>query len=129
MLRNKLFTEFQESHAQVADMFLVERKTFYQAATGRTYDAGCKMTKAERADKLAWELEARRKILEGEPTKKEVKKTEPATNQPTKDTTPMDVDDMPLLTSDDEEVDSTGKKKKKFVSKKPTEKKSKEGKL
>ena len=119
-LRQKLFSKFHESQANVADMFLVERKKFFTLVTGRTYDAGKKLTKAKKKEKEAKELELKKQKLKRK-TPKEVKQ-EKEKEEPAKVDTTMEGDeDMPMLISDDEQ-DSPGQgvKKKRFIGKKPT---------
>ena len=77
-------------------MFQVERKKFYQALTRKTYDAGKKLTKAEKMEKEQKEAAAKLAKLKGEPSKAEPKSDKDAGQvQPMK----MDVDsnspDMP----------------------------------
>ena len=119
-LRQKLFSKFRESQANVVNMFLVERKKFITSILARTYNAGKKLTKAEKKEKEAKELELKKQKLKGQ-TPKEVKQ-EKEKEEPAKVDTTMEGDeDMPMLISNDEQ-DSPGQgmKKKRFIGKKLT---------
>ena len=119
-LRQKHFNKFHESQATVADMFLVERKKFFSSVTGRTYNAGKKLTKAKKKEKEVKELELKKQKLKGQ-TPKELKQ-EKEKEEPAKVNTTMEGgEDMPMLISNDEQ-DSPGQgmKKKRFIGKKPT---------
>ena len=50
-LHQKFFTKFHESQGNIVDMFGMERKKFFTSITGRTYDAGKKLTKAEKRER------------------------------------------------------------------------------
>ena len=51
---------FRESQGNVAGMFMVKRKKFFTSITGRTYDPGKKLTKAEKKEKEMKELEMKK---------------------------------------------------------------------
>ena len=62
-LHQRLFDKFKESQSGVADLFLVECKKFFTSITGRTYDVGKKLTKAEKKEKEAKEMELKKQKL------------------------------------------------------------------
>ena len=112
-LRRHIF-QLKESQNTVAEQFQVAPKKLYEALTGKHYDPGHKLTKAE---KLAKEAE-------------KVMSTTLAMGNKNMKATGMDVDPnsedmLPLLSNDDDNTDpiNTGTKKKKLVTKKPTDKK------
>ena len=118
-LRQWLFDKFRESQAGVANLFLVKQKKFYTSISGRTYDADKKPTKAEKHEKEAKEIEARKqKLRAGQPSKEDKQEKE-------KEDTLMDSDKMLELESDSENDDhadtSKGARKKKcMTTKQPT---------
>ena len=70
-LWQKLFTKFRDSQANIADMFGVERKKFYTSITGCTYDVGKKLTKAEKKEQEARDLDLKKQKLMKQGTKPE----------------------------------------------------------
>ena len=119
-LQQKLFTKFTDSQANIADMFGVERKKFYTSITGCTYDTGKKLTKAEKKEWEACDLDLKKQKLMKQGIKSEKQKTTPKKEPPEKvtpDTTEIDT----MLPQEDIDNDDNGAKKK-FKFKKPTPK-------
>ena len=75
VLRCQLFKN-NPSQGTTADTFQVERKKFYQAITGKTYDRGKKLTKSEKFEKEQKEVAEKLAKMKALPTKhqKEEKK-------------------------------------------------------
>ena len=92
----------------------------YEALTGKHYNAGIKLTKAEKTKKETKEKLKKLKMADAkEDQNKKTEKT--ASRSGTQTTDMMDTEEMPqLVSSDEEEQPTRGAKKKHFVSKKPT---------
>ena len=109
-LWQKLFTKFRDSQANIADMFGVERKKFYTSITGCTYDAGKKLTKAEKKEWEAHDLDLKKQKLMKQRIKPEKQQTkgdekEPQEENPEEKST-GDSDDMPMLISNEDDQDN-----------------------
>ena len=92
-----------ESQNTICEQFQIAPKKFYEALTGKCYNAGIKLTKAEKAKK---EAEEKLKKLKTMGTKEDQnKKTEKTASAfDTQATVVMDTDEIPqLVSSDDEE--------------------------
>ena len=119
-----MFTKFQDSQANIADMFGVERKKFFTSITSHTYDVGKKLTKAEKKEWETHDLDQKKqKLMEQEtkPGKQETKSNdkEPQKENP-QDNSTSDSDDMLMLISDEDDQDRSqrGATKKQFFTKK-----------
>ena len=109
-----------ESQNTICEQFQIAPKKLYEALTGKHYNAGIKLTNAEKAKK---ETKEKLKKLEMADTKEDQnKKTEKtASRSGIQIIEAMDTEEMPqLVSSDEEEQPTRGAKKKCFVSKKPT---------
>ena len=109
-LWQKLFTKFRDIQANIADMFSVERKKFYTSITGYTCDAGKKLTKAEKKEWEACDLDLKKQKLMKQGTKPEKQETksdykEPQEENP-QDKSMGDSEDMPMLISNEDEQDN-----------------------
>ena len=98
-LHQKLCTTFRESQANTADMFGVKHKKFYTSVSGRMYDAGKKLTKAEKKECDAYELKKQK--LVGQTPK--VEKKDMTKEKETAAATTAEDEDMPMLISDSKE--------------------------
>ena len=105
-LWQKLFAKFRDSQANIANMFGVERKKFYTSITGHTYDAGKKLTKAEKKEPEAHDLDLKKQKLMKQGTKPEKQETKSDDKEPQEenpqDKSMGDSDDMPMLISDED---------------------------
>ena len=112
-LREKLFDKFHESQGKIADIFQVDREEFFTSVTGRTYDAGKKLTKTKKKERELKELKFKKEKLKGQMPK--VEKQDQAkgkeTDKPATATTAAD-EDMPMLISNSEEEQERGVRKK-----------------
>ena len=61
----------KESQGTTADTFQVKRKKFYQAVSGKTYDTGKKLSKAEKLEKEQKKAAAKLAKLTGKKPKTE----------------------------------------------------------
>ena len=121
-LHKRLFDKFKESQSGVAKLFLVECKKFFTSIMGCTYDAGKRLTKVEKKEKEAKEMELKKQKLEkaGQMTKVEKQEKEKEEQLKKDDGAPMDINDMPTLISDDESNDGVkGTKRKGSSTKSP----------
>ena len=100
-LREKLFDKFHESQGKIAGIFQVEHKKFFTSVTGRTYDAGKKLTKAEKKEKELKELEFKKEKLKRQMPK--VEKQDRTKEKETAETTTAEDEDMLMLISDSKE--------------------------
>ena len=116
VLRKHVFNS-QESPNSICEEFQIVHKKLYEVLTGKQYDPGIKLTKAEKAQR---ETEAKLKKLKTTDSKGDQDKDKENTTS-TSDMTPttMDTTDMPQLISSDEETPKGGARRKRFVSKKP----------
>ena len=106
-----MFTKFQDSQANIADMFDVERKKFFTSITGRTYDVGKKFTKAEKKEQETHDLDQKKQKLMEQETKPEKQETKSDDKEPQQenpqDKSTSDSDDMPMLISDKDDQDNS----------------------
>ena len=90
-------------------MFGVERKKFYTSVTGHTYDAGKKLTKAEKKEWETPDLDWKKQKLMGQETKPKKLETKSDDKEPQEenpqDKSTSDSDDMPMLISDKDHQD------------------------
>ena len=122
VLRKHVF-DSNESQNTICEQFQIAPKKLYEALTGKRYDPGVKLTKAEKAKK---EAEEKLKKLKMTDTKEDQnkKREKTASACSTQATVVMDTEEMPqLVSSDEEEQPTRGGKKKCFVLKKPTNRK------
>ena len=91
-------------------MFGVERKKFYTSVTGHTYDAGKKLTKAEKKDWGACDLDLKKQKLMKQGTKPEKQEAKSNNKEPQEqnpqDKSMGDSDDMLMLISDEDDQDN-----------------------
>ena len=109
-LWQKLFTKFRDSQANIADMFSVERKKFYTSVTGHTYDAGKQLTKAEKKEREACDLELKKQKLMKQGVKPEKQETKGDDKEPQEENPQEksmgDSDNMPMLISNEDDQDN-----------------------
>ena len=92
-------------------MFSVERKKFYTSITGHTYDAGKKLTKAEKKEWEARDLDLKKQKLMKQGTKPEKQETK-SDDKELQEDNPQDKsmgdsDDKPMLISDEDKQDNS----------------------
>ena len=116
-------TKFRDSQANIADMFGVERKKFFTSITSHTYDAGKKLTKAEKKEWETHDLDQKKQKLMEQETKPEKQETKSDDKEPQKenlqDKSTSDSNDMPMLISDEDDQDNPqqGATEKQFLQK------------
>ena len=118
-----MFTKLRDRQANIADMFGVERKKFFTSITGRTYDVGKKLTKAEKKGRETCDLDQKKQKLMEQKTKPEKQETKSDDKEQKKenpqDKSTSDSDDMLMLISeDDQDNPQQGATKKQFFTKK-----------
>ena len=105
-----LFSKFRDSQANIADMFGVERKKFYTSITSCTYNVGKKLTKVEKKNWEAHDLDLKKQKLMKQGAKPEKQETKSDDKEPHKenpqDKSMDDNDDMPMLISDEDDQDN-----------------------
>ena len=105
-----MLTKFRDSQANIADMFGVERKKFFTSITRCTYDAGIKLTKAEKKEQETHDLDWKKQKLMEQETKPEKQETKSDDKEPQEenpqDKSMSDNDDMLMLISDKDDQDN-----------------------
>ena len=105
-----MFTKFRDSQTNIADMFGVERKKFFTSVTGRTYDAGKKLTKAENKEWETRDLDWKKQKLMGQETKPEKQEAKSNDKEPQgknpQDKSTSDSNDVLMLISDKDDQDN-----------------------
>ena len=107
-------------------MLGVERKKFYISITSHTYDVGKKLTKAEKKEWEACDLDLKKQKLRKQGTKQEKQETKSGDKEPQEenpqDKSMGDSDNMLMLISDEDDQDNPqqGAIKKQFFGEKMT---------
>ena len=91
-------------------MFGVERKKFFTSVTSHTYDVGKKLTKAEKKEWEACDLDWKKQKLMEQETKPDKQETKSDDKEPQKENpqnkSTSDSNDMPMLISDKDDQDN-----------------------
>ena len=116
VLRKHIFNS-NESPNSICEEFQIAPKKLYEALTGKCYDPGIKLAKAEKAQRESEVKQKKLKIMDNKGDQEKDKENTTGTLDMT--STTMDTSDMPQLVSSDKETPRSGARRKRFVSKKP----------